>query len=227
MVSTPGSLILLGGAAIGAAPDLDREVIERLSSTEILMVPTAAAYGHPERDLLQAAQALEPYGVAVEGLMVLTHTDAKAPEMADRVRNAQVIWLLPGSSLHLKSVLKGTAVYDALIAAFAGGATIVASGAGAMALSDPMVDPRGGALTVGLGLMTELAVVAHLDHDQDDPEGLKLQRTVQMAPEEVLVLGLANDAGVIVEADGSIERIGTGRVEAFQGGAPVEGWTTS
>jgi cyanophycinase len=225
MVSTPGALILLGGAAVGAAPELDAEVAARLGDTQILMLPTAAAYGHPERDLFDAAQALEPHGVTVEGLMVLTHADATAPEMAEKVRSAKVIWLLPGSSLHLKSVLKGTAVYEALLQTYTGGATIVASGAGAMALSDPMVDPRGGALTVGLGLMTELAVVAHLDHDEDDPEGLKLQRTVQMAPEDVLVLGLANDAGVIVGADGSIERIGTGRVEAFQAGAPVEGWT--
>jgi len=227
MTSTPGSLILLGGATLGDHPELDREVTERMGGTEVLMLPTAAAYGHPERDLLHAAQALEPYGVTVEGLMVLAHTDAKAPEIADKVRGAKVIWLLPGSALHLKSVLKGTDTFQALVEAYAGGATIVASGAGAMALSDPMVDPRGGALTVGLGLMSDLAVVAHLDHDEDDPEGLKLQRTVQLAPEDVLVLGLANDAGVVVGADGSIERIGTGRVEAFQGGAPVEGWTAN
>ena len=64
-----------------------------------------------------------------------------------------------GSPLHLKSVLKGSATFEALREAWAGGAVVAGSAAGAMVLTDPMVDPRGGALTVGLGLVDQLAVV--------------------------------------------------------------------
>ena len=56
-----------------------------------------------------------------------------------------------GSPMHLRSVLKGSAVLAALREAWRGGAVVAGSSAGAMVLTDPMVDPRGGALTVGLG----------------------------------------------------------------------------
>ena len=38
---------------------------------------------------------------------------------------------------------------------------LAASGAGATLLADPMVDPRGGAYTVGFGLVSNLAVFPH------------------------------------------------------------------
>ena len=55
--------------------------------------------------------------------------------------------------MHLRSVLKDSAVYEAMLAAYRGGAVVAASGAGATVLCDPMVDPRGGAYTVGLGFV--------------------------------------------------------------------------
>ena len=49
-------------------------------------------------------------------------------------------------------MLKDSALFDALLAAYHGGGVLAASGAGATVLCDPMVDPRGGAYTVGLGV---------------------------------------------------------------------------
>ena len=59
---------------------------------------------------------------------------------------------------------------------------VAGAGAGAMVLTDPMVDPRGGALTLGLGLVDTLAVVPHFGDEHEDAHGQKLQRSVAMAP---------------------------------------------
>ena len=59
---------------------------------------------------------------------------------------------------------------------------VAGSAAGAMVLTDPMVDPRGGALTVGLGLVDQLAVVPHFGDGTDDVHGQKLERTVALPP---------------------------------------------
>ena len=76
--------------------------------------------------------------------------------------------------MHLRSVLKDSPVWDALVTAWQGGATVAGSSAGAMVLCDPMVDPRGGALTLGLGLLEQLAVIPHHDTWSED----KAKRTL-------------------------------------------------
>ena len=59
---------------------------------------------------------------------------------------------------------------------------VAGAGAGAMVLTDPMVDPRGGALTVGLGLVDGMAVVAHYGESGEDSHGEKLHRSVVRSP---------------------------------------------
>ena len=78
--------------------------------------------------------------------MVLDRASADDPAMAAVVRKARFIYLAGGSPLHLKAVLKKSAIFEALRQAWSDGAVVAGSGAGAMVLTDPMVDPRGGAL---------------------------------------------------------------------------------
>ena len=59
-----------------------------------------------------------------------------------------------------------------------------------MVLTDPMVDPRGGALTLGLGLVDSVTVVPHFGDEHDDAHGQKLERTVAMAPAGLPVVAL-------------------------------------
>ena len=67
---------------------------------------------------------------------------------------------------------------------------VAGAGAGAMVLTDPMVDPRGGALTLGLGLVDNVTVVPHFGDEHDDAHGQKLERTVAMAPAALPVVAL-------------------------------------
>ena len=87
---------------------------------------------------------------------------------------------------------------------------IAGAGAGAMVLTDPMVDPRGGALTLGLGLVDNLAVVPHFGDEHDDAHGQKLERTVAMAPAALPVVALPPRTALIRRGDGA----GAPRVQA-------------
>ena len=49
-----------------------------------------------------------------------------------------------------------------------------------MVLSDPMVDPRGGAFTVGLGLVPRVAVVPQVEQWSAD----RLHRTLDLAEDD-------------------------------------------
>ena len=110
--------------------------------------------------------------------------------MAAAVAGARFIYLAGGSPLHLRAALKKSAVFGALQRAFAAGAVVAGGRGGAMVLTDPMVDPRGGALTLGLGLVDNLAVVPHFGDEHDDAHGQKLERTVAMAPAALPVVAL-------------------------------------
>ena len=72
------------------------------------------------------------------GLLVLSRADAENDGAADIMRRARLIYLAGSSPMHLRSVLKKSAVWDALVAAWKDGAVVVGSSGAAMALTDPM-----------------------------------------------------------------------------------------
>ena len=69
-----------------------------------------------------------------------------------------------------------------------------------MALTDPMVDPRGGALTLGLGLVDRMAVVPQFGDVHEDAHGQKLERSVAMAPAALPVVALPARTALIRDA---------------------------
>ena len=71
----------------------------------MIVLPTAAAYQHPERVVLRAAEWFEPLGAQVEGLMVVDRAAAEDPGMAAVLAGARFIYLSGGSPLHLRAVL--------------------------------------------------------------------------------------------------------------------------
>ncbi|MGH9087884.1 MAG: Type 1 glutamine amidotransferase-like domain-containing protein [Acidimicrobiales bacterium] len=220
METTPGPLALVGGGEWRPGCEFDGELLAASGQDEVVVLPTAAAYERPERTVLQAAEWFEAFGARVEGLMVVSRRDAEDGGVAEVVRRAHFVYLSGGSPLHLRSVLKGAKVLDALRQAWREGAVVAGSGAGAMVLTDPMVDPRGGALTVGLGLVDGLALVPHFGDAGEDVTGEKLHRSVALAPRGLPVVGLPERTALIRAPDGSWTAAGAGRVTVFVDGAP-------
>jgi cyanophycinase len=166
---------------------------------EVVLLPTAAAYERPERVLSAASTFFERLGARLIACNVLGRPDAEQRPSAELLRRARLVYLTDGSPLHLRSVLKDSTALAALIAAWHEGATVVGAGAGAMVLSDPMVDPRGGAFSVGLGLVRGLAVVT----GHREQRSAQLERTLALAPDGCAVVALPDRAAVVREGDGS------------------------
>jgi cyanophycinase len=209
-----GTLALVGGSEWTDGCTFDRELLEAAGGAEVLVLPTAAAYEHPERAVETATKWFASLGGSARGLMVLARPDAENEQFVNEVRGARFVYLAGGSPLHLRSVLKDSPVWDALVAAFTDGAVIAGSSAGAMVLCDPMVDPRGGAFTLGLGLVEQLAVIPH--HNTWSPD--KEHRTLQLAPKGLAIVGIDEATALIRSGDGSWRTSGAGDVEVFCNG---------
>ena len=218
MDTAPGVLALVGGGEWTPGCSFDTELLAASGGTDVVVLPTAGAYEHPERQVLLAGTWFEGLGAQVEGLMVLTRSDAEDPGAAAVVAGARFIYLGSGSPLHLRSVLKGSLVFGALVEAWRSGAVIAGSGAGAMVLTDPMVDPRGGALTVGLGLVEKMGVVPQFGDVHEDAHGAKLHRSVALAPQGLPIVGIPERTALIRDAAGSWRSAGEGQPTVFVNG---------
>jgi cyanophycinase len=223
MKKSNGSLALLGGGEwTEPCRALDSHLLHLAESDEVLILPTAAAFEHPERAVERAKAWFSGLGARATGLMVLNRRDAEADENVAAMRVARFVYLSDGSPLHLRSVLKGSAVLAALREAWERGAVVAGAGAGAMALTDPMIDPRGGALTVGLGLIEGLAVFTHYGDVAEDAHGEKLHRSVTLAPEGLPVVGLPERTALIRDPGGSWRSAGVAAPTVFVDGAVAE-----
>ena len=147
--------------------------------------------------------------------MVLSRADAEDPDHAAAVRAARFIYLGGGSALHLRSVLKQSAVWRALQEAWRDGAVIAGSGAGAMVLGDPMVDPRGGAFTLGLGLVEHAGASCPASRAWS-PE--RLRRTVSLTGEGVALVAVDERTAVIRSPEGAWSVEGVGSASVHVGG---------
>jgi cyanophycinase len=209
-----GCLALVGGAEWREGCDFDRDLLESSGSDAVVVLPTGAAYEHPDRLVDTATSWFATLGAKVEPVMALDRSGANDPGHVDTVRRARFVYLAGTSPMHLRSVLLHSPLWEALVAAWQDGATLAGTSAGASVLCDPMVDPRGGAFTLGLGLIGELALIPHADHWSDD----KWHRTLQLAQAGLPVVGIDERTALVREPDGTWRAAGAGTVRVWTDG---------
>lgn len=207
----PGTLALVGGAEWRRGCEFDRDLLTASGADDVLVLPTGAAFEQPERTLEAATHWFADLGAEVVPHRVLTRPDALDPANAEPIRAARFIYLAGSSPMHLRSVLKDSPVWEALVEAWRAGAVLAGTSAGAMVLCDPMVDPRGGALTLGLGLVTQLAVIPHHDTWSED----KAKRTVKIAPAGMPLVGIDERSALLRAPDGTWSAAGAGAVTVY------------
>jgi cyanophycinase len=208
-----GTLALVGGGEWGPhTRDLDARLLADSGGTQVVVLPTAAAYEHPDRVGAAAAAHFAPLGATVTTLGVLHRREAEDDDVAEQVRDARFVYLADGSPLHLRSVLKGSALLAALLAAYRSGAVVAASGAGATVLCDPMVDPRGGAYTVGLGFVENLAVFPYHGTAADHLR----ERSIDLLPRTAQLVGIDAETALIRSPDGTWSVAGAGAVTVYE-----------
>ncbi len=200
-----GTIALQGGGPFTANDELDARLLRAAGADKVVVLPTADAFEHPERLVAAAMNWGERLGVDVEALMVLRRGEAMDEGAARVVNGAKAVWLVGDQPLHLKSVLKDTPLFTAIRDVAALGGVVVATGGSAAALCDPMVDPRGGAFTLGLGMVPNLAIVTEAEHWS--PE--RLHRTRKLANTAFAVLRTGD---ALVRVAGNWETVGSPEV---------------
>jgi cyanophycinase len=211
MHAVTGHLALVGGGEFSEGCSFDAELLAASGGSEVTVLPTAAAFEHPEKLVEAAARWFEPLGATVVGLPVLGRPAAEDPDNAAAVRAARFVYLVGSSPLHLRSVLKDTRVWAALREAWNEGAVVAGAGESASALCDPMVDPRGGAYTVGLGLLGGVAVLPHAGIDVAEHH----RRTLELARGGLVLAAVPDRAAIIRSPEGTWRTAGAGIVRVF------------
>lgn len=221
-----GTIALLGGGEWRpSCRDLDAELLERSGGTEVVVLPTAAAYEHADRVVERATAYFADLGATVRALPVLRRADADDKRVVEGIDDAGFVYIADGSPLHLRSALKESRLFEAFLQAYRKGAVVAASGAGATVVCDPMVDPRGGAYTVGLGMVEGLAVFPYHGTAADHLR----ERSIDLLPATATLVGIDEETALIRDPDAGWRVAGAGVVTLYHGrdttavgaGAPV------
>ena len=208
-----GTLALVGGAEWrDGCRDFDAELLAR-AGDEVVVLPTAAAFEHPERVVERATEYFSGLGASVRALAVLRRADAEDRANVSGVKDAGFVYITDGSPLHLRSALKDSALFDAIVTAYRKGAVLAASGAGATVVCDPMVDPRGGAYTVGLGIVRDLAVFPYHGTAADHLR----ERSIDLLPRNATLVGIDEQTALIREPVATWRVAGAGVVTLYDG----------
>ena len=90
-MDSTGTLALVGGDEWTEGCSFDAKLLAASGGTDVVVLPTAAAYQHPERVALRAAEWFASLGAQVEGLMVVDRASAEDPGMAATVARARFV----------------------------------------------------------------------------------------------------------------------------------------
>lgn len=191
----------------------------------IVVISTASSLGEAATDLYK--QLFTQLGAtSVSGLRPLTREEANDPSMASAIDGATGIFLTGGNQLRLSSVVGGTRLGAAILAAHEQGVVVAGTSAGASAVSTHMVafgasgatpKHRMVQISAGLGILKGVVVDQHFE--QRTRLG-RLLAVVAQSP-SLVGLGLDEDTAAIVQADQTLEVIGKGAITIVDGSQVV------
>ena len=187
-----------GSAAARQDGDASDEAVVR-----IVILPTAAARGRPDRAAAMGIAALTAAAnrlgqrVRVDVATVVDAASANDAANAELLAAADLIHLPGGDPDLIPAILDGSAALQAIDAARRRGAVIAGASAGGMALAEWSWTPKGGIR--GLGFVLGLALVPHYR----DIRRSDWQRSLdQLAPGGIGYLGLDERTGAITDGVG-------------------------
>jgi cyanophycinase len=215
---SPGPLMIIGGAEDKLRK---RSILHEFvaasggSDARIAVVPTASALGPEVVQVYDALFRREGAGEVV-AVRPETREDAHDPELVELLDSSTGIFMTGGNQLKLSSIVSGTPMGEAIIAAHERGAVVAGTSAGASIQSSHMVAFGGPGATpkqrmtqvaAGLGLLPSSVIDQHFD--QRNRYG-RLLMIVSQSP-QLLGIGVDEDTAAVVEhtteADGSEHEI--------------------
>jgi cyanophycinase len=241
MVGSAGPVALVGsGEFLEVMVPVDAALLAGRPARAAIL-PTAAGLESDERVawwLELARSHYEAMGVEPVPVPVRERADAEDEGLAALIDGVGLVYLSGGDPHHLASTLRGSRVWEAIVAAWHGGAAVAGCSAGAMALTSGAPPDLGPGAThrpapadrspgaavesaddgAGLALVGHLAVIPHFDMLERRRPGLVPWFSDWQPPATTLV-GVEEETA-LVSTDRGWRVHGTGSVWVFGSGAP-------
>jgi cyanophycinase len=220
-----GPVALLGGGEfLPTMMTLDRLLLEG-RPRQVVHLPTAAGTEGEARLRYWenlAAKHFTSFGIRIDTLPVIDRESAESSELAERILGAGIVYLSDGNPEYLVHVLSGSRVWQGILDAWASGAALAGSSAGAMALAEriPGVrieDPSGLCVVPGVSVIPRF-----------ERYNKRFKATLKKADSGVVFLGIDEDTAIHnlggqwkVYGTGLVHVIAKGRRERIPAGEPV------
>jgi cyanophycinase len=225
---TGGTLCVIGGAEDRTGPRaVLREYLRLAGGTgsRVAVVATASSLG-PEildsyDDVFRGLGAADVLRLRPE-----SRDEAEDPALVDALGDVDAVFLTGGNQLKLASVVAGTAFGAAIASAYARGALVGGTSAGASAVSEHMIafgdevdSPRQGTTVsaAGLGLLPDVVVDQHFAQRS---RYARLLALVGRSP-RLLGIGVDEDTAAVVRGGRELEVVGSGCVFVADGASAV------
>lgn len=201
-MSTHGRIALVGSGEYLPVMDEVEEWLLHDRPRRYVQLATAAA---PEGDRVLrrwhqlGGAAAERRGAVQVIVDVRDRRDADDPAHADTVAGAGLVYLSGGNPAYLARTLKGTLVWEAILAEWRAGASLAGCSAGAIVLGGYVPDfrhpKRGG--EDGLGVVPDLRVLPHFDRYSRMIPDFAMRPLVS---DTAVVVGIDEDTALLGEA---------------------------
>jgi cyanophycinase len=211
-----GFILLEGGAEFGgqmAEPDRQAITLAGGPNISINIIPAAAA---PDNNYHQAGlngvDWFRRLGAAnVSALPLIDNASADDPDIVESLANSKLIFLLGGFPQYLAHVLNGSRSWQAILSAYASGAVIAGSSAGAMVLCEYYYDPVTSQVAKGLNLVKGTCILPH-----HNTFGKNWAAHLQKRLPNITLLGIEEETGVLNDASQNTWRVyGKGSITLY------------
>jgi cyanophycinase len=210
-----GYLLLEGGAEFGGRMrDPDLKAIELAGGFEapVRIIPTAAA---PDNNHQRAGNNgirwFQSLGAKdVGSLPLIDKVSANDENIAKSLREAKLIYMLGGFTGYLGETLKGSTAWQAALEAYATGAVVAGSSAGAMVMCEFYYDPSRGQVIEGLNLVPNAIVMPHYNTFGKSWASRLLEIS------QVTLIGIDEGTGMLDDGAGTWTVHGAGNVTLYR-----------
>jgi cyanophycinase len=210
-----GYLLLEGGAEFGGRmrePDLKAIELAGGFAAPVRIIPTAAAPdNNHQRAGNNGVRWFQSLGAKdVGALPLIDKTSANDDSIATSLREAKLIYMLGGFTGYLGETLQGSVAWHAVLEAYAAGAVVAGSSAGAMVMCEFYYDPSRGQVIEGLNLVPGSLVLPH--HNTFGKSWAS--RLLEIS--RVTLVGIDEGTGMLDDGAGTWTVYGAGEVTLYR-----------
>jgi cyanophycinase len=228
-----GTLFIIGGAEDREdTKEILSSLAERIGSGKLVISTLASDYGDELWEVYR--KLFTSLGVKSVKHLGLNHRDetSKDPRL-DMLADAKAVFFTGGDQFKITTRLGGTALSEHIEEIYRRGGIIGGTSAGATALGEMMlvVIPGAGITKVGdaLHMTPGLGLAKNMIIDQHFSERGRIRRLLGAVAQNPRMLGVGvdEDTAIVVESDGTLNTLGSGRICSWPSSPERAFWAVS